>query len=475
MIGMRTSLITVLVMSGCTLAADVDVCERPIEEETAVNLRTDGDQDLTGLQAAAPTPDGDAIFVVYRDESGPKLVTSILSRSGPPSTAWEQPDSHPGLEGAAIALAPEPNPEQDEVGLLVYIETLPPTPLPTFRVMGVSLTRNATPSSFTELCRYADGTPQDSSALVIAEVQGTPSGPPAVVPFGADGYVVLWSSSRTVGGIATGGKLRARRVRLDLCADFPGSAGDPSGEPINLLVEGNQPARVSVARTPEGFFGLWYEERPAGFDIVAGAWNERLDPLVSPFVVAQSDTQTPELLLDPVDSFRTAIAWDGEQLLGAWVGRDDVGGPSRTSARFFDASGRFLRSTASPEGEPFHLGTARSGSEAWPALVSFRGGGFFSVLSEREEPGRVDDSGAGIRASIYNRFGELAFANPVCGAGDFALNALTSGAQVSPSLVRLGDDTIVAVWTDSSGALPDRDGSAVRAVFLADRTIRPIP
>jgi hypothetical protein len=473
--GYRLIAALLTLVSGCTAIADIDVCSRPLEQEAVVNLRTDGDQRLAGPAATAPTPDGDAVFVVYRDESGPRLVTSLVSSAGTPQTAWEQPGSHPELGEAAIALAPDPSAEQDEVGLLVYVEEIPPAPLPLFRIMAVALTRNGTPSSFPSTCRYPDGTPQDSSALVIAEVQGHPSGAPAVVSFGADGYVVSWTTSRVVGGVSTGGSLHARRVRLDLCADFPGSARDPDGDFVSLLEEGNQPARVSVVRTPEGFFALWYEERAAGFDIVAGAWTEALGPLVAPFVVADSDTQAHELLLDPDPSFRTALGFDGEQLLGAWVGREDVGGPSRVIARFFNASGRFLRSSKAPDGGPFPLGSASAGSEAAPALVDLGGGGFLAALSEREEPGRVDRSHAGIRASVYDAFGDPGFANPACGASDFALNAITANAQESPSLVRLRDDTVVATWSDESGTLPDRDGTAVRALFLPERALRPIP
>lgn len=473
--------IVVVTASACSFVNAIDVCDRPLAEETVANLRFDGEQRVESLQASSRTPDGNALLLAYRSEhvdgSGSTITTSFVTPTGEPFASCGDEGRiaiGTGLGHASVALAPDPNPEIDLVGLLVYTRIVSSAPSPSFDVMGVALRRGG--------CAYeplfgceSEGTRVVDNPFVIATEAGVPISAPQIVSFDADGYVVVWTRSRG-GSFDADSALRARRVRYDVCLDFPGHARDATGEPADLTIEGNQPTRASVASLGDGrFFVLWYEERGDGFDVVAAGFDETLREVVPAFVVTSRDTRTPELLLGPVDpSFRTALAWDGAQLLATWVARDATGGPSHVFGRFFDAEGRPLRAPDAPDGEAFRVGTATSGSESAPTVSPMPSGGFFVAWTEQEEPGRSDSSGAGLRAALFEPDGSRSFSNQACGAGELGLNRITANAQTAPAAVQLADGTTAVVWNDLSQTLPDRDGSAVRVLFLPERDLLPV-
>jgi hypothetical protein len=84
------------------------------------------------------------------------------------------------------------------------------------------------------------------------------------------------------------------------------------------------------------------------------------------------------------------------------------------------------------------VGGGSTANENEPDVTALVGGGF--VVAWRDDAG--DDSGSGIRASIYNNAGTLV-------AGDILINTTIAGQQRSPTLVGLGDGGFEATWTDT--------------------------
>jgi hypothetical protein len=81
------------------------------------------------------------------------------------------------------------------------------------------------------------------------------------------------------------------------------------------------------------------------------------------------------------------------------------------------------------------VGGGSTANETDPDVAALVGGGF--VVAWTDDAG--DDSGAGIRASIYNNAGTLV-------AGDILINTTIAGSQFSPTLVGLPDGGFVATW-----------------------------
>ena len=73
---------------------------------------------------------------------------------------------------------------------------------------------------------------------------------------------------------------------------------------------------------------------------------------------------------------------------------------------------------------------------------------------------------AAFSAEEIGRLGSIAFINDYLKPNNIQVTAMLNmdiiGSQTAPSVVAL-DDSFAVAWTDDSKALPDTDGTAVRA------------
>jgi hypothetical protein len=83
------------------------------------------------------------------------------------------------------------------------------------------------------------------------------------------------------------------------------------------------------------------------------------------------------------------------------------------------------------------FGGGSTADELDPDVAALVGGGFVVAWTD----GAGDDSGTGIRASIYNNAGTLV-------AGDILINTTIAGSQFRPTLVGLGDGGFEVAWTE---------------------------
>jgi hypothetical protein len=276
--------------------------------------------------------------------------------------------------------------------------------------------------------------------------------------------VVAWVAGREEVGELPRIALRARLVEVDRGrgAIFPGAV-------VELARE--IPHAVSVtAIGPDRFALVWMELGPDAITTRIAVVDLDLGFLHGP-VAAGVDPGFPPRIQDEPFS---AVGFDGTQLLVAWPDRDDAGA-TRVIARFFDPDLAPLRAPESPDGMPFRLSDATTGEERSVVLAPLPAGGFVAVWEEDGVPGHEDASSSGLRAVAFDRAGARRFVNPACGRDAFQLNSVTSDAQRRPSIALLADGSLMAAWTDQSGAGDDRSGSGVRVRRFQPRELLPLP
>lgn len=436
---MKALIAATVVLSGCSLANAIDVCDREGSVEREVNRRTEGDQFISSERALAPRPSGGAFVAWSSWPVGGTVLDSevrgtLLGPDGAPVTTCDGSTelTIATSPAAAITLAPA----LGEDGRMLAAWVVPRTEGHEIWVRPIELS----------------GCASGEAIRVDAGVAGRAVVRPSVVAMGDDRFVVLWGSV-SQDPLELGAELWARvlDVSTPTFPRFLETVESPEGDAVRL---GRVTGIGRIAAAPLGdarFAFAWLEI--VGFEgsVRFGAWNDRLEEVFPTVQVADLE-ESRASVVEPALS----LDHDGEQILVAWR-QSDGEDAHRAFGRLFDLEGRPLRGALSDDGQAFRLGRDDASSEGDVTVVGAPGGGFVAAWTESGD----------IRAVWLDDEGGRRFANRACDRAEFSLNRVTEGDQSGPALGWLSDGSLIAAWTDGGGAGSDPSGTAVRAVALS--------
>ena len=255
---------------------------------------------------------------------------------------------------------------------------------------------------------------------------------------------------------------------------------------------------VTVASLPTGNFAVsWQIYSPASAVHTIIAKPDCTTLTAAPLVVTATVTTTD-------GPYRSSVAANGAALLYAWVADDSVHvrATTTTATTFtvpevslgavpagmlaeavrlapmgtgFAVAIRYISATNGMPGEIVLLRVSTTGVVMGPSvLISDKTGSDFTNgrrgfgIATRADGATIivwaqcDDGSAGACDGRLDVYGRLIGATGDSIGMPFMIPTTTIGSQTDPSVVAL-DDSFAVAWTDDSKALPDTDGTAVRA------------
>jgi hypothetical protein len=452
---------------------DIDVCDRTGGTEQTINVRTEGDQRVgkgTALGRWPSAPGGFAVFVSVASggltETRTEIRGVMLSETSAPQPTCGNEEMTYTLAETGIGQPSLAMSRAGDTALVAYTAESEGF----FEVRAFAVDADG--------CQVRwEGCPGfTTTSLVVSREPGVATSAPAVVATGDARFVIVWTAETNDPGI-TEGTLRARVVSIGgACPIFDGTVFEPTGAAATIALEGNDPLAVAAAPLePERFVVVWYESVSGVLDVRTAVFDDRLSVVVPPRTVRAVPAGTRfagvDSRADLAAVVRIAVVRSGEQVLLAWVDREDERSEPHVRGRFMNSLGEFLRAPADPEGDSFPLGS--SSRTQWnPAVAALSSGGFAVAWEEASEPGGADE-GMGIRGLLLDSQGAVEFANPVCDRTDFPLNALGAGNQREPAIATFGQDAVAAIWSDD-GRNGDRSGSGVRGRVLLRSDLLPV-
>jgi hypothetical protein len=295
----------------------------------------------------------------------------------------------------------------------------------------------------------ADGTPRGPSFQVNTLTSGEQYQPAvAVAPDGR--FVVVWSSDVSSGSDADGRSVQARRFGAD---------GAPLGAEfqVNVSTPFNQDY-PAVAADGGGFVIAWQSEVSAGTD--TDGQSVQLRRYSAAGAPLGPELQVNSFTLENQMLPKVARAATGE-LVVAW----SSGASPGTDSSAFSALGRRFAADGSPVGTDFQINDFTPGNQ-FPFGVAFGAEGEFVVAWQSYGSYGDDDDSYGIQA---RRFG--ADGTPL--EGQFQVNTVTTGYQISPALAADAGGGFAVAWASASSAGGDVDRASVQArLFAHDGTPR---
>jgi len=449
-------------LSACSLANEVDVCERRPSSEGDVNRSTDGNQSIRSPRGVAALPTGRALvtFVSAVGDDRQEVRGALVDVDGARVNTCGTP------EEVTYSVFRQGGPEQlasfpvygapdgaDGDGLLVWAYAEGDTAAPTTAELDLQLEGRFVGAD--GCIRFED---QQPPFVFDDPPVGVVIGPPGVARVGAERFVVAWARGSTGVGRRDGG-IVAQVLR-------PGPFGRPafeevrdpsSGEPLDgerpvALIPGNG-SGVDIVPLPEGRFAMLARLLDQEVqEIVFAIYEDTLDPVVPPRVIDRYGVA--------VESLGPVLAFDGERILGVWARNDpaqrDV---ERMVAVLLDQEGELLPTPHVESGEPFFLTEASDRVQLDPSVAPLpEGRGFLIAWSDSND----DESPDAIRALVLDPEGEVAFANPACDRRDFTIHGPLEDNQETPSVAAFPGGTILIGWTDRGQNGRDASGSSVR-------------
>lgn len=142
---------------------------------------------------------------------------------------------------------------------------------------------------------------------------------------------------------------------------------------------------------------------------------------------------------------RSVSALSSGGFVVAWASNDPAadGSGYAVKAQIFDASGAKL-------GGEFLVNTNTAGDQFEPVTLALSGGGFLIAWTD----GTGDGSAQSVKGQMFDASGAKV-------DGEFLINSITSGDQLSPMLAAFGSG-FAAVWGDNSGVGGDASGFGVK-------------
>ena len=451
----------VLGLSSCTLLNRVDACGERGAVPHDVNTRTEGAQTIEQFGLAA-TVGGGAMLVFTSTDTATGLAEVRRTRTGPTA------DSRPTCEVRGEPTISPPAGEQGasfdwpvtasatvsgESGIVVWREVRDGRT----RLWGAMVTNNGCINlqGITPPILIAE--PDPSSAIGFAHAVAL--GPRVPSPSTAQRYAISWTEETQSGTNDIGTHLFGVVTPLPLnAATFQPTVNQPDGSKASLTPDGDLPANHTLVKLEDGRFGLlWYENSSLGARVRFATLDDTFRVIAGPVTL----TSTPLPSGAPTS---LAAAYDGAQILVAWVAPDEQSS-EHAYATFLDTQARLLRSERSPGGSPFRLGSTDEATETDLGMTSLSGGGFLTAWTEHNT--RESAVGTHLRGIGLSAEGRVMFSRSACDRTDFALAPELDGDQSKPQLATLDDRTLLLMYTNlGGGATDDRNGTGIRGTGL---------
>ena len=263
---------------------------------------------------------------------------------------------------------------------------------------------------------------------------------PTVTALSNGGWVVGWATNATDAG---GGDGDSYAVATQV---FNAAGAPVGGETvINTQTVGNQ-SQPDIAALDNGrFIVVWADNDPAG-DGSASSVKARM-------VAANGVPEGAGDMLLNVNTLSTqnfpAVAShpDGSYVV-AWTSYDIDGSGAGVSVRRFDAAG-------APLGDEIRVNDLTSGDQLEVDIATLPGGGFVVSWRASGLSSLGDSSSEGVSAQVFDADGTRV-------DGQFLVNEQTSSTQFQGRILRLSDESMVAVWTSqTSGEAGDGSGYGI--------------
>jgi hypothetical protein len=442
--------------AACTIANDIDVCERAPAPESRLNETVRGFEigapgSMTSLPAGGVLAFHTTVELLAGEPASLLRATRIDDdgeRSSPCPTVASVGTvyaagtgnaalAYPTAAGAQVAASPS-------LGLVVFVRYLVGTDGEVLEsaLFATPFDSGGCPSS------RADGS--DPTFVLGDEGAGEQVlGPPSVVRLGDNRFAVAW-----VGGTVGGGNVRTvAKIRLVQTRSMVAPVLGPIVEIDDGWVTG-----VAMTRMGDGRLALAWQRyvHPALYRLLE-IWTDELE------LAEGTERQLLEDIPSASEHFddpRMTLAYDGGQLLAAWTSRLTAM-PSRVTARFRGPNGEAFASADSREGLRFKPSDGGGTEEENPTAVALPDGGFVLAWEERGRDAGTSDR---IRALAFDRDGARRFTNGVCGTAPFDLSTSRDRPLYEPSLAVRGD-LVIASWTalDRANSLSEVRTRVVRA------------
>ncbi|MEM8996811.1 MAG: hypothetical protein AAGF23_18645 [Acidobacteriota bacterium] len=263
---------------------------------------------------------------------------------------------------------------------------------------------------------------------------------PAVASDADGGFLVVWVSLGSDGTDSDGFSIQGQRFSSD---------GSTTGSQFQVNAETSGDQRSpSVAVDADGDAVVaWVSSSSAGTDssgtsIQARRYAADESPVASQF---QVNTYTSGAQQDP------AVAVDADlDFVITWTSVDSGG----TDTSSYSIQGQRYASDGSAVAVEFQVNTFTTDEQTSPA-VGMDSGGNFIVAWRSAASGGADTSADSIQAQRYASSGA-----PV--AGQFEVNAFTTGVQTSPAVAVDADGDFVVAWMSAGSAGSDSDAYSVQ-------------
>lgn len=454
--GARWIVITcALTLGACSVLNDVDVCDRRSPGDREANVLTEGAQAIHGRGALATLPNEGALLAFLSSPPGDYAIrrgirVSLLTAQGEPIRTCDAPGGG-GLDVVSLA---------DDGDMLRYYPFLATAARieDTHLLVWSEIPAWPEPGEVRALGLYSTGCVRQPSFAISDSPDWIPNIAQAVRT-GENEYTIIWTESFWDDAleVVTMSRVMGRVVSLLGGVEFLGTVHSVAGDPA-VLTDLGSPVRVGVARIDDDRFAVATLDGLR--DEVVGLYvlDDRLAVQDSYDVMRVSGGGMPT-------DASVDVVWTGERLLVLWTQLEDD--------RLI-AWARWVRPGVGPEGPSFRIGAPGAGEQLELSGAAMGDGRVFVVWEERNGTGRTDGDGGGIRALMLDRTGDVQFADPACGRGDFQLNTTTSGNQWNPAVTVLDDGTIVTAFTDDSGVGVDRSESGVRTRVFKQADLLPV-
>jgi len=270
---------------------------------------------------------------------------------------------------------------------------------------------------------------------------------PAVAPLKNGGFVGAWEDGSYTGPDPN----TYYDVRGQAFKASGGRAGEEFRANTTTYTTQNRPA---VAGLTNGNFVVTWDDisqtAPAGSSNqvraqVHGASGEKIG---AELVV----NSTPAW----IQRYSSVAALPGGRFVVAWEdGSHSIGADYNVRAQVFSSGGGKL-------GPELIMGETEGGSQLQAAVAGFPNGRFVVVWTD--ENARADDpSGSAVRGQMFEPDGRKL-------GPEFRANKRWTDDQDEPAVITLGNSRFVVVWTDWSGAKPDRNAPGIRGqIFRVTR------
>ena len=246
---------------------------------------------------------------------------------------------------------------------------------------------------------------------------------PAVASLPGGGFVVVWEGSAP------------NSNHRDMFGQLFNADGQKVGPEfqLNTFTSHSQHQGAVAAAQDGGFFAIWTSQTQSGFGaaIAGSVFSAEGTPTTGEIMVdsfPDTEQQTPDI---------ASLA--GGDLVAVWTAKDNDGSE-------FGIYGQHLASDGTKIGTDFLVNIDTVGSQFWPKVASFAGGGFVAVWQDAHQ----NDLDC-IEGRLFDAAGE---------GSDEQISpcTFTIGSQSEPDVEALKDDTFIVVWHSNPNDQDEMDG-----------------